>query len=251
MNESTNSKIKNNNAEALAKQQRSHTLLVFCKAAEIKSEIFLNWFKTDCLQTVTGFNKVISGRHYHEYPFNHTGNLKPIGFDYLGIYQLQLDSAEDSGELINQINTLYRNEPSAGDIATWLYFPVSEKVGCNSATILPSTPIITIAFGNAVKGREDEFREWYTTEHLRHALLVPALISSQRFELTGLQNPGSMTPDYQTIAIYEQDDTPENMIKGMALIDPAKVPKVWWSPSGDLERFTEWAYQALTDNTEI
>ena len=120
-----------------------------------------------------------------------------------------------------------------------------------ATTVSPSSSIITIAFANAVKGREAEFREWYTTEHLRHALLVPALISSQRFELTGFQTPGVMAPDYETIAIYEQNDTPENMIKGMALIDREKVPKVWWSPSGDLERFTEWAYQALTNNVEI
>lgn len=244
MNENTN------NAEALAKQQRSHTLLVFCKTTDEKTETFLNWFKTDCLHTVAGFNKVLSARHYQEYPFNLSGNYKPIGFDYLGIYQLSLDGAEDANELINQINALYQNESSTGDIATWLYFPVTEKIGCNHTTPSPSTPIITIAFANAVKGRDAEFREWYTTEHLRHALLIPALISSQRFELSRCQTPGAMAPDYETIAIYEQDDTPENMIKSAELIDPAKLPEVWWSPSGDLERFTEWAYQALTSNVE-
>ncbi len=250
MNENIKSE-NTNNAEALAKQQRSHTLLVFCKAEDGKAEAFSNWFKMDCLRSVAGLSKVLSVRHYQEYPFNLSGNYTPIGFDYLGIYQLHLDGAEDASELINQINTLYRNEPSAGDIATWLYYPVSEKVGCNKTTISPSSPVITIAFANAVKGCEAEFREWYTTEHLRHALIIPALISSQRFELTAIQTPGAMAADYQTIAIYEQDDSPENMVKGMGSIDPAKIPKVWWNPAGDVERFTEWAYQALTDNTEI
>ena len=149
-----------NNSEAIAKQQRSHTLLVFCKTTDEKKETFLNWFKTDCLQTVAGFNKVLSARHYQEYPFNLSGNYKPIGFDYLGMYQLILDGAEEASELIDQINALYKNESSAGDVATWLYFPVSEKIGFNRANTSPSTSFITIAFANAVKGRDVEFREW-------------------------------------------------------------------------------------------
>lgn len=237
-----------NNAEALAKQQRSHTLLVFCNSANGKADSFLNWYKTDCLKTVAGFDKVLSARHYQEYPFNLSGDYKPIGFDYLGLYQLSLDGAKDVSELIDQINALYQSESSAGDIATWLYFPVTEKTGCDSTTATPATPIITIAFANAVIGREAEFREWYSTEHIRHALLLPAFTSSQRFELTGFQMPGAMTPDYEAIAIYEQNDIPENLNKGFEVIDPKKLPEVWWSPSGDLERFTEWAYQALTDN---
>ena len=59
MNESINSKDKNN-AEALAQQQRSHTLLVFCKAEDGKKETFFNWFKTDCLRSVAGLSKVLS-----------------------------------------------------------------------------------------------------------------------------------------------------------------------------------------------
>ena len=198
---------KSNDADLLAKQQRSHTLLVFSNAVDGQVTPFLNWFKGDGLQTVAALDQVLSTRHYQEYPFNLSGEYKPIGFDYLALYQVNLDGAEDSGELINQINALYQREPSAGDIATWLYYPVSEKVGCNHTIVSPSSAIITIAFANAVTGREAEFREWYTTEHLRHALLVPALISSQRFELTGFQIPGAMSPDYETIAIYEQDDT--------------------------------------------
>ena len=239
-----------NNAEALAKQKRSHTLLVFCKAVDGQEESFANWFKTDCLQSVVAFDKVLSARHYQEYPYNLSGEYKPIGFDHLGLYQLSLDGAKDVDDLIDQINELYQGESSAGDIATWLYFPVTEKIGCDSMTVPPSTPIITIAFANAVKGREAEFREWYSTGHLRHALLLPAFTSSQRFELTEFQISGTMVPGYETIAIYEQNDLPENLNKGFEVIDPKKLPEVWWSPSGDLERFTEWAYQALTDNVE-
>ena len=239
-----------NNAEELAKQQRSHTLMVFCNAKDGKEYAFTDWFKTECLQAVLDSDKVLSVRHYQEYPHNLSGEYKPIGFEYMGLYQLGLDGAKDVSELIDQINTLYQNEQSAGDIATWLYHPVTEKIGCDSRVVSPSTPIITIAFANAVKGRETEFKEWYSTEHLRHALLLPAFTSSQRFELTGFQIPGAMEPGYETIAIYEQNDKPENLIKGFEVIDPQKLPEVWWSPSGDLERFTEWAYQALTDNSE-
>ena len=234
-------------AEELVQKQRSHTLLVFCNAATGQKEQFLSWFKTDCLESVSTFDKVLSVQHYKEYPFVLKERYKPIGFDCLSIVQLGLDGAEDALGLIERIKILYQNESSAGDVATWLYYPVSEKVGCNQANPAPSSPIITIAFANAVKGRQAEFQEWYSTQHIRHALVIPALISGQRFELTEFQSSGAMASDYQTIAIYEQNDTPENMVASFPHIDPEKAAKVVWSPSGDLERFTEWAYQTLDD----
>ena len=234
-----------NDSEALADKQRSHTLLVFCNAATNKTDQFSSWFKTDCQQAIATFSEVLSVRHYKEYPFTIIERYKPIGFEYLSIIQLNLDGAEDVSELIDQINTLCQNEPSAGNHATWLYYPVSEKVGCNRDVPYPSSPIITIAFANPVTGREAEFQEWYGTQHIRHALVIPALISGQLFELTGFQPGGAREPSFQAIAIYEQDDTPENMVASYPSIDPVKAAKVKFSPSGDLTRFTEWAYQAL------
>lgn len=234
-----------NDAEQLAEKKRSHTLLLFCNAASGQTESFSNWFSTEIPKALSALDKVLSVQVYGEYPFRFKDRYKPIGFDYLAIVQLGLDGAEEADRLIEQIDGLYQNESSAGDLASWLYYPVSEKVGCNDTNASPSSPIITIAFANAVKGREAEFREWYSTQHIRHALIIPALISGQRFELTEFQSSGAMASDYQTIAIYEQNDTPENMVASFPHVDPVKGAKVVWSPSGDLERFTEWAYQNL------
>lgn len=115
-------------SEVMLEQQRSHILLVFSNAVYNKNEEFLEWYKTDCLQSIVGFDKVLSAQHYQENSFNISGNCKPIGFKYLALYQLCLDGSEDASLLIEKVSELHQREINAGEIATWLYYPVSENI---------------------------------------------------------------------------------------------------------------------------
>lgn len=37
---------------------------------------------------------------------------------------------------------------------------------------------------NAVEGKEEEYNDWYTNQHLADVLRVPGFVSAQRFKLT-------------------------------------------------------------------
>jgi hypothetical protein len=59
-----------------------------------------------------------------------------------------------------------------------------------------------LVHSNAVDGREDDYNDWYTNEHLDDVVAVEGVVSAQRFKFTGnsvadLENPH----DY--LAIYE------------------------------------------------
>jgi hypothetical protein len=207
-----------------------------------QESVFLDWFKGEHLQAVSALDKVVSVQHFEQHELDITGGgSKPIGYHYLGVYELLLDGAEQAEFVIDKVSALYSSEKSAGEPATWLYYPVSEKVGQSPIT---SSPFMVLAFANAVEGSQAEFREWYSTQHIRHALIIPALVSGQRFELTGYQKPGSTLPSYESIAVYEQEDTPENMVASFASLDLGSLA---FSPALDVGRFTEWVYSAVSE----
>jgi hypothetical protein len=54
-----------------------------------------------------------------------------------------------------------------------------------------------------VKGREDEYNNWYTERHLDDVLAVPGFSAAQRFKIKG--DPVRADPFWSYLAIYEMD----------------------------------------------
>jgi hypothetical protein len=157
---------------------------------------------------------------------------------YLALYDLSVDGAQAALAVIERVTQLHRNEASAEAPATWLYYPASERVGRGAA----QTPsLLTLAFANAVAGQEAEFREWYATRHIRHALNIPALVSGQCFERTQFQSPGALPADYATIAVYEQEGSAREIMQSFGSLPPGVLD----FPAMDLTRFAEWVYRPL------
>lgn len=48
---------------------------------------------------------------------------------------------------------------------------------------------LILAFSNPIDGREDEFNDWYSNQHIQDLLTVPGFVSAQRFKIA--------TPPYQ------------------------------------------------------
>lgn len=61
---------------------------------------------------------------------------------------------------------------------------------------------IMLAMTNAVPGREEEFNDWYTNEHLREVAQAPGIRAAQRFELASTQRYIGEYP-FHYLAIYE------------------------------------------------
>lgn len=220
------------------KDQRSHVLVVLSNPRADDGSAFLEWYQGTYRAAVLHHPAVLAARHYEQHDVDiNCGRSPRIPFRYMAMYDLSVDGAQEADGVISDITALHRLSRVADDPATWLYFPISEKVGAS-----PPTPaMLVVAFANGVAGTEPEFREWYSTRHIRHALYLPELLSGQLFERTLMQCPGAMEARFQVIAVYEQVGTPEALVKSM----DALPDELLAFPALDLRRFWEAAFQPL------
>jgi len=223
----------------LLREQRSHVLVVLSSPRASSDPIFRSWYLGPYQQEILALPQVLSGQQYEPHELDVSrGRYPGLPFSYLGLYDLSVDGAQAALEVIERIRELHRQEEGAAVPATWLYYPMSERVG-RAPAARPS--LLTLAFANAVPGQEAEFREWYATRHIRHALNIPALVSGQCLERTQFQSPGALAADYSMIAVYEQEGTPEDMMKSFHSLPPGTLD----FPAMDLTRFAEWVYRPL------
>jgi hypothetical protein len=224
----------------LLSEQRSHILVVLSNPKADSESNFRSWYLGPYSREMLALTPVLSGQQYEPHELDVSrGRYPGLPFRYLGLYDLSVDGAQAAGEVIERVRDLHGREKSAAACATWLYYPVSERVG-RAPAARPS--LLTLAFANAVPGQEAEFREWYATRHIRHALNIPALVSGQCLERTQFQNPGALAADYSMIAVYEQEDTAEEMMRSFNSLPPGALD----FPAMDLTRFAEWVYRPLT-----
>ncbi len=233
---------------ALAKNQRSHILFVLSNSLSGENSDFLDWYKDDCLHAVAKLEMVVSAQHFEQHEVDITmGNFPPPEFQYLGMYELSLDGADEAKDIIRKIMDSHKMAKKAGPPATWLYYPIGEKVGRSAKTI---DPMVTIAFANSIPGSEAEFREWYCTRHIRHALNITGFASGQCFELTNFQKPGSANAIYNTIALYEQEGTPQEFLEFVESLPEERaveLTKILKFPTLDTTRFGECFYRPITE----
>jgi hypothetical protein len=212
-------------------------LLVLSNPQAGSDESFRKWYLGLYQRTVLKLEEVLRGQQYERHEVDISAGKYPgLPYRYLGVYDVAVDGALAASGVIDRIRALHQREPSAEPPATWLYYPASERVG-RPPVSWPS--LITAAFANAVPGQEDEFREWYATRHIRHALQIPALVNGQCLVRTQFQSPGAMDAGFSMIALYEQEGSPEEMRKTFATLPPGALD----FPAMDLTRFAEWVYR--------
>lgn len=221
----------------LLAEQRSHVLIVLSNAQAGAERAFRQWYLGACQRTILKLDGVLRGQQYeaHEVDIS-DGKYPGLPYHYFAVYDLSVDGAAAAGQVLERIQDLHQREASAQAAATWLYYPAGERVG-RSPVSRPS--LLTVAFANAVPGKEEDFCEFYITRHIRHALQVPALVSGQCFARTLFQHPGALPADFSMIAIYEQEGSPEDMRRSFATLPAGALDM----PSMDLTRFAEWVYR--------
>jgi hypothetical protein len=225
----------------LIRRQRSHVLFVLSNPRAGYETDFLGWYQSAYRQAVRHLSGVLNLQQYEQHELDITmGQNERLPFRYLGLCELSIDGAQAAEGLIQRIKTLHREHSSADDPATWLYYPVSEKVG-RSAAVIPST--LTLAFANPLPEQDAEFREWYATRHIRHALHIPALVSGQCFARTLFQQPGAMEAKFNTIAVYEQEGSAESIVESFKSLPES----TFHFPTLDVDRtrFAEEVYRPL------
>jgi hypothetical protein len=231
------------NAVAELARQRSHVIFSLCQCAAGTEEAFRPWYQDQALGQILGINQVLRARHYEQGDVDITRGRHPrLPYRYLGMYDLSVDGAEEAAHIVEQIHSLHQKQPLSESPATWLYYPLGERVGLPSRL---TNCMLTLAFANAVGGQEEEFREWYVTRHLRHALNIPALVNGQCFYRTAVQRPGTREADFAMIAVYEQEGSAESIVDSFLSLPP----ETFRFPMMDRNagRFAEWSYRCLSE----
>jgi hypothetical protein len=101
-----------------------------------------------------------------------------------------------------------------------------------------------IALTNPIEGREDEFNDWYTHEHLADVLKLPGVTAAQRYMLGDVQHrKGPLEWKYMAVYEIEIDDISETLDALAAASGTEAMPL---SPALSSERMV-WIYRPITD----
>jgi hypothetical protein len=219
--------------------QPSYLLMVLGNAAAGKEGDFVAWFKSCFGNSLQDLPAVLRARTYQKDAIDVTwGRFRQIPMKYLALVLVLGDGPEDADGVRSFAQEAFAKEGSAGEVAIWLYYPVSERYGIDRGNI-PTT--VMIHYTNPVSGMEDEYSEWFNTRLLRHAAVFDPLVSGQRFERSLYQKPGALEPKYRTVALYDQAGSSERLIESFKNPPPDLMDMV----SLDNESFTEAAYLPL------
>jgi hypothetical protein len=88
-------------------------------------------------------------------------------------------------------------------------------------------PYKLLVLTNAVKGRDEEFNQWYDNQHIPDALDVPGYVTAQRFRLADVQMAGASDSRWHYLAIYEiqTDDLKATMNESMSRAGTGRMPQ--------------------------
>jgi hypothetical protein len=89
--------------------------------------------------------------------------------------------------------------------AYWMYSPITDAITKTEAA--GDSSHIHLVFTDPVSGREAEYNQWYSEEHMVHALLADGFVTAQRFKLLhdGAQQfciPGADPSAFQYLTLY-------------------------------------------------
>jgi uncharacterized OB-fold protein len=99
---------------------------------------------------------------------------------------------------------------------------------------------------NSVSGREDEYNDWYSNQHLADLLTIPGFEAAQRFVLSPEKRfPDSPDHPYRYLALYEFDGSPSLLFERLGAATQGPTP-IFISPAMDQQRSVT-AYTPITE----
>ena len=100
---------------------------------------------------------------------------------------------------------------------------------------------ILVVLSNPVEGKDDEYNDWYTNQHLGDVTRIDGYVSASRYKLSEAQLSGGQLP-YGYLAIYEveTEDLPATAKK-------LTGTEMYISPALDIATTTAWFYSPLSE----
>ena len=108
-----------------------------------------------------------------------------------------------------------------------------------------TTKALLVVLTHPVEGREDEYNDWYTNEHLDDVLKAAGFAAAQRFKF--VPSKLSRKPVEPYLAIYEVDADQREQAEKL-LLQTANTPAM--PISGALGPAITWWFEAISDRVE-
>jgi hypothetical protein len=106
--------------------------------------------------------------------------------------------------------------------------------------------LVLIVLTNPKEGREDEYNDWYTDDHLDDVLALEGIRAARRYKFT----PGQISKEapYRYLAIYEAEEGSAERAEA-ALLAAAGTDAMPISKAMSREQAVWW-YTAISDRVE-
>jgi len=105
------------------------------------------------------------------------------------------------------------------------------------------TQFAFVVLSNPVGGREDEYNDWYTNQHLADVTAVPGFVAAQRFRLLDDAADGAPRQRYMAIYTMETDDPAAAVARLTALVETRVIAM---SEAFSMEDMAIHLYEAIT-----
>ncbi len=80
-----------------------------------------------------------------------------------------------------------------------------------------------VVYSNPVAGREDEYNDWYTNQHLADVTAVSGFVSAQRFRLLDVAAEGAPRQRYMAIYTMDTEDPLAAIARLTALVEAGEL----------------------------
>ena len=100
-----------------------------------------------------------------------------------------------------------------------------------------------VVLSNPVAGREDEYNDWYSSQHLADVTAVPGFVSAQRFRLLDSEAEGAPQQRYMAIYTIDTDDPASAVERLTALVETGAIEM---SEAFSMEDLAVNLYEAIT-----
>jgi len=104
-----------------------------------------------------------------------------------------------------------------------------------------------VVLSNPVPGREDEYNDWYTNQHLGDVTAVPGFVGAQRFRLVDADAEGAPQQRYMAIYSMETDDPEATITQLTQLVETGQMDM---SEAFSMDDMAIHLYQAITPLVE-
>ena|ERR1700761_3161864 len=109
---------------------------------------------------------------------------------------------------------------------------------------IPVEDFTYVVMSNALPGRDAEFNEWYTHQHLADVMAVPGFVSARRFVLVDAAAEGAPKQRYLALYNIRTDDAAKAVATLVNLVESGKMHI---SEAMNLDDTTTVLYRSISD----